>query len=809
MLAVLLIARAEARRRLLSLTLLMLLVALVVTVVLASAAGARRSSTALDRFLHATAAHDASLSIYGTNPPDATERLRAVDGVAQVAVANFYVADAGTTFDFAVVSSPDGTAMSTMDRPLVVTGRMPADDAPDEVALNERAAQSLGKGPGDHLSLPTFDAAELAAYDGSTPFPGFDGPQLDLTVVGTVRLGDELQGAEGADGPVGLASPAFAAAQAGKVGYTTTIYLLRLTDPSMLPAVADAVKEMPIARYPVDVTSIDEEWVATARSAIDVVTVALAVFSAVAALAGLVAISQGVVRQLTLTADIVPTSTALGLTRRERAMALGLPSALAMVVGTVVGTVGAIAASPLFPLAVARRAEPRTGVQVDLAVLVGGAVVVMVLLGAWIFAIARRRAVPTAAPPSLAAGSSKRLFRIGPGATLAPQLGARLALNRDRSSRRLPVRTAIAGAVVAVVGVVGVGVFVTSLDDTIARPDRWGWTWSSAPDANGTDDPLGALDSLAAEPDLTAVGVLFTSPTEINGQLIHALTFDTIKGSIPPAVVAGRLPAGPGEVALGANTMRELGTDNGRSVMATTTPSEARPDREEVPLEVVGRVVVPLLRNLDPGTGAVVTPDAFARLIGVEAIDNLITGDPLAESNMVLRYRPDAQGTTLEERLAADHGLAYSAYSRPHPPGRLDNLRDVTPIAVLLGLFFALLGLVGLVHALLVSVRRRRGDFAVLKTFGMLHRQLRRIVVSQALTIMAVGLLIGIPVGVAVGRLTWTASVEDLGMVDPATTPAGLIALVATAALLTAALVALIPGWMASRRAPARALRSE
>jgi ABC-type antimicrobial peptide transport system permease subunit len=115
----------------------------------------------------------------------------------------------------------------------------------------------------------------------------------------------------------------------------------------------------------------------------------------------------------------------------------------------------------------------------------------------------------------------------------------------------------------------------------------------------------------------------------------------------------------------------------------------------------------------------------------------------------------------------------------------------------------------GLGLTLVASVRRRRRDFALLKTLGFTRGQLAGAVAWQSSVIAVVGLLIGVPVGVALGRLLWLAFARELSAVPDAVIPAGSIALAALAALLLANLVAALPGRAAGRTPAAIVLRAE
>jgi ABC-type antimicrobial peptide transport system permease subunit len=59
--------------------------------------------------------------------------------------------------------------------------------------------------------------------------------------------------------------------------------------------------------------------------------------------------------------------------------------------------------------------------------------------------------------------------------------------------------------------------------------------------------------------------------------------------------------------------------------------------------------------------------------------------------------------------------------------------------------------------ALGAAVRRHRRELAVLAALGFTSRDVGRTVVWQATTTMLVGLVIGVPVGIVVGRRLWSA----------------------------------------------------
>ena len=79
----------------------------------------------------------------------------------------------------------------------------------------------------------------------------------------------------------------------------------------------------------------------------------------------------------------------------------------------------------------------------------------------------------------------------------------------------------------------------------------------------------------------------------------------------------------------------------------------------------------------------------------------------------------------------------------------------------------------------------------------------------QATLIALVGLVIGIPIGIVVGRLAWSEVIDRFGGVVDLVTPVGALALVSLAVVVTANLVGIVPGLRAARAHTASILRAE
>ena len=72
---------------------------------------------------------------------------------------------------------------------------------------------------------------------------------------------------------------------------------------------------------------------------------------------------------------------------------------------------------------------------------------------------------------------------------------------------------------------------------------------------------------------------------------------------------------------------------------------------------------------------------------------------------------------------------------------------------------------------------------------------------------VAIGLVLGVPLGIIMGRWAWTLVPNQLGL-PPSTDISILLALVVPAALIAANAVAFIPGLMASRARLSSVLRA-
>lgn len=79
----------------------------------------------------------------------------------------------------------------------------------------------------------------------------------------------------------------------------------------------------------------------------------------------------------------------------------------------------------------------------------------------------------------------------------------------------------------------------------------------------------------------------------------------------------------------------------------------------------------------------------------------------------------------------------------------------------------------------------------------------------QAAILVTVSVIVGLPLGVAIGRWSWTALAGPMGVMVAPVVPMAALALIVPATLLVVNLIAALPAHAAARIRPAAVLRSE
>ena len=512
--AVGMLAGCEIRRRWRSVVGLVVLVGLVGAVVLATSAGARRSETALARFSAASRSSNVGLLLaLGYTPtPAQLGTLRHIHDVAAVAVLRFYaLVPVHAPSDLSPAAAVDRTMGSAIDRARLIAGRRAKPDAPDEVTIGEVLAAKLHQRVGGHLDFLSYTPAQFAAGEGSGRPPVPAGPRVRLRIVGIVRRPGDLGDADAGGGIVVL-TPAFNQTYFHRIAnFGVAVDIRTSHGASDVPGVAKAARPIFATSGGLSLQGGAEDT-QSARSAISVLTSTLWVFAGVAGLAGIVAIGIMLTREISLASVDQETLRSLGLTRLQL-LSMSGPSVLLIAAGGAILTVlGALVASPLLPVGVARRADPNLGFHADWLVLALGVMTVatVVLVIASLAALRSTRSSALDAT-SGTRGRTSRVVETAAQAGLVPTAtnGLRMAVEPGRGRRAVPVRSAYLGAVFGVLGVTAVLVFTSSLDHLVATPRLYGSTWDfQAADVNfkntcGRDD-----FGLTREPGIGAVAAV-------------------------------------------------------------------------------------------------------------------------------------------------------------------------------------------------------------------------------------------------------------------------------------------------------------
>jgi ABC-type lipoprotein release transport system permease subunit len=782
-----------------------LLVGIVGAVVLATVAGARRSDSALRRFNDWSRTGNLEINPGSVTSAQLAE-FRKTPGLGTLAVLDLPAIQPqlGSVRNLAVGVPRDATLGGVIDRARVIEGRAANPDAPDEIDAGEGLASLLNLRVGSTVPFDSWTVAQVRQIMSTGNFTPAAGPPINLHVVGIVRRPLDL-GTRGGAGGVLVLTPAFDRKYGGLIGSFNGMSLrIRTAHPSDVGRVTAAAEKIwgSSPQFQVQDLAIDTTG---AGDAIHVLAISLYIFAAIAALAGLVAIAIVLTRELSTIKVEEPMLRAIGATRGQRLAMNGLRVGIIAAAGATIAVVAAIAASPLFPFGIARRADPDPGLHVDWRVVVVG-VFALVFVIAAISLIAGWRATrivsSTAARPHYL-GARAAESAATSGLPVSMSTGVRLAIDPGRGDKAVPVRSAVLGMVVGVLGLAAVMVFATSLDHLATTPRLYGWTFgfqtpSFDPVCDRNDQHVGSVAGVAA------MAAVCYENIEVNGRAVTGWGWTPVRGDIEPEVVTGRVPRTPGEVALGATTLRATHTEIGSTVVARS-PLGSRSYR------VVGEVVFP--QFTDPqalADGAWFAEAGFDPLI-IPPGGNTKNSD--FERFVVGDFAPGVNPASVEAQITKVSQSQFgesgqSPAGGQQRPVEVDRLRQTSWFPAALAALLGLLALVAVSHALVTGTRRRRDELGLLKTLGFERGQVRSAIAWQATVLALTGVVVGIPLGVVTGVAIWRAIANSLGVVNGATVPL-LILTLAPVAIVAVNAVAYFPARRAARIRPGVALRSE
>lgn len=788
----------ELRRRWRSLVVLALLVGFATMTVLAAVAGARRADTAVERLMAET--RPATAVVLPNQPGfdwDAVRALPQVETLAEFPVSGFMVDGvAADSVDF----PPTGAElMRTIERPVVLEGRMLDFDRVDEVVVTSGFPDGYHKGVGDTVTLRLATPEQMDAFQEQPTLGEASGPVIRARIVGVVRsgwFGEDV----GSKGRV-IGSPEVFDRYPGSIlGAKRSVYvnaLVRLHGgEAALPAFREGLAGVS-GRSDIDVWNmVDKQRHAQKVNAFEAAS--LLAFGLAALMAAMVLIGQSVARYTAATVTDLRVLRGLGLTRREATLAASTGPLVAGIAGATLGVGGAVVASRWMPIGAAALLEPDPGVHADWAVLVTGWVAVPLAV------LASSAAAAWIALSARAERSSPRRSAVAVSAARASLpvpvvVGARFALEPGRGRGAVPVRPALFGAVTGVLGVLAAFTFSAGVSDAAENPARFGQTHQldGFLGFNGQTfaPPDKVLPALARDEDVAAVNDARVSVAETGDTSVAMYTYAPVDDPLPLVLTAGSMPSSADQVVLAPTSAGKIGAKVGSTVRFAG-------NRTPQTLRVSGIGFVPVGSHNGYDEGGWLTPAGY---------DALFTGFKFRVGMVALRPGADGQAVVarLAEASAAVTGGSPVPFEPVRPPPQVAEIQDVRELPIALGAFLALLAVGAVGHALATAVRRRRYEVAVLRAVGMTRTQSRIVVVTQATLLAAIGLLFGVPLGLALGRTLWRLVAENTPLYYQPPVAFFALLLAAPVAVVLANLLAAWPGHRAARMRIGSVLRTE
>jgi ABC-type lipoprotein release transport system permease subunit len=760
-------------------------------VTLAAVAGARRTESSYLRLVEAEDPGD--VFMFGQDELDADDlaALRSIPG-AEVSASTIVLLsgpDSGLArgSDFGVIVAADAASLE-QTRPHHLAGRLPSPEHPDEIVVNERVARQLDVGPGDTVELVGPTEAGIACVQTLQCDGDLLADPVRAKVSGVSRRADDLD-PDAFNGALTFAGPGFL--DILPPGYQRAVTVLDVDLDRGSEGVDDFVAAVQ-ARWPERFGIEPFDPANTDLSGtLDLESRSLLVFAAFAGLGGLVAALQAFARHQAGGRPDRRVLAALGVTTPVRALVALRTGVLVAAGATVLAVVVAIGASSFLPVGIAGQLEPHRGTDIDGVVLVAGGLSMLGLLTAG-FALIVWGAVrrdPTDDPRS-AGGRRLRL-----SLPVVADMGIELAMPRLRRSGWASGVGAIVATALATATAVAAIVIVKSEDGLQHDPERYGQPWdaivTTTPDR--ADELASTMEHRPAVAALALAASGTASLSDDDGAPVeaYAVGFELREGVMEPTILDGRAPRTTDEVALGSDLFATLGVRIGDQV--ETTPGGTA--------EVVGRASVPIVGGDFPDDGVLFTMEGFQRHASRD-----VEGEE-AEVGVAFDV---PEGADLDQILARDLGPAVALAGVPaRTPSRVTTLADIGRFPTAVALFIGALAVAALLHALLVIVRSRRHDLATLRALGLRRRQAVATVVCGAITLVTVGVVVGIPLGIALGRLIWLGTTGAINVVFVPVVPPGTIVAVVGAASVAAAIAVAWPVWQVARMRLADALRVE
>ena len=503
----------------------------------------------------------------------------------------------------------------------------------------------------------------------------------------------------------------------------------------------------------------------------------------------------------------------LGVVQGQRMIAVAAPTAICIAAGLGGALVAGWLASGVGPVASVSVLDPSPSLGIPATVIIAilpGALVALIAsltLSAWRTTsnVARRTTPDTT--NRLAAAAAKT-------GDVPLALGVHAAV---RGHNRAGSGTLLAASAIAFAVGAGALVYSTNLVALVSHPTRYGWTYDVGATVNagfdGADPEKIALSLARPEVARWGVGATALSAT-IDGVKLPAIADVRGLADLGLLAVDGEPPRDDHEIALGPNSAERLGVSVGDHVAVET-------DYGEREATVTGIVVLPavgafLSDRAGLGTGIVLSAPFFHAVV-TEA--ETAAGVPAGTfydtiGGFVAIDLDDGVDAAQFVTDMGDDVLTWDAFRRaptvhtdPVRPAQIADLASVEAAPLVLAGLIGLTIIIGLVASLGRAIRVRRRELAVMQALGCRGAQLYATVIWQALTIVVIGLVVGVPLGTIAGSALWRRFASDLGIVPAANLPWAWIAVAVGTAVVVSIGAAVLTRIRAATDPPFAALR--
>jgi putative ABC transport system permease protein len=602
-------------------------------------------------------------------------------------------------------------ARADIDRPLVIAGRLPR--APGEVTIFRGLATGEGLGPGDTLKLA--DGEQLAivgvAVLALTTVDGWVTPEQ----LGTLTSAPPAEG-EPQSPPRVVSAP------------------LRLRDPESATAFA---KELGGGR---DMRALN--WLEARRDFTDESRRNLTILGTATLLALL---ATGFTLATAIGGRVLADRRRIGLLRAVGVTPRGVTgvllahylaiAALAAPFGLVAGRLLAppILGDTLTLLGTPQPGPPGPVLAAQVLALVLVAVALATALPAWRAGrlppvVALEPVRPAAGERASRAAGIARSLRL----PVVTMLGAKDAYVQRARALLTVASLALAGAMV-----VCALAFEATMDRLEAQPALRAQPWDVAVDTESM--PVERVEALLASvPGVAEVGRRYGVGVTADGLPLEARVMDASPTAFAFAVPDGRGVMRPGEVTLGRGAIESLGVQIGDRVRMAV-------GERSFTATLVGRHV---------------EPDADGR--GAVMLAGTVPAEALIRPTWVMQLAAGADAASVEADIARRGGERLVVWRPGESLQR--EVGEMRPIVYGVTALLLAIASVNLLTTLLLGVRERRRDVAILGAVGASRRQVTGTVVAGGVILAVPAVVLGLPLGAFMFRTV-------VGLTDPSDGP--------------------------------------